>query len=1325
MTPEDTIIFGTPGSGGFDEVPGAQVGPYKLISPLGEGGFGSVWLAERRHPFVQRVALKLVKAGMDSKAVVARFDQERQALAVMNHPGIAKVFDGGLTAQGRPYFAMEYVKGEPITEFCDRVKLSIDERLKLFEQACEAVQHAHLKGIVHRDLKPGNVLAFMVEGEGAKLKVIDFGVAKAMSQRMTEHTIFTETGQMIGTPEYMSPEQADPTGGDIDTRSDIYSLGVLLYELLVGATPFDSKELRKKAYGEIQRTIREQDPPSPSARLSTISTKDREAVSRIESARKLRASDLVRRLRGELEWIPQKAMRKEPQHRYQTAMALAEDVRNYLQGKPIAAAPESSAYRMRKYVRRNRGLVIGVGAVMTALVVGLGVATWQWRVAADQRVVAETARQDAVTAKEAAMASEAKAVEQVEHSNDLLGVIATGGALDAVRRNDLSGARRDLALLKQLGRDERFAARLATAWNDQSISEPLRGHESLSQVSSLAFSPDGKTLAIGSHDKSIRLWDTSTWKAIGEPLRGHEGWIMSIAFSPDGKTLASGSDDETIRLWDVSTWKAIGEPLRRHEGWIMSIAFSPDGKTLASGAGSICLWDTSTWKAIGEPLRGHVSWAYIKSLAFSPDGKTLASGSSGYTIRLWETSTWKVIGEPLRGHENQVRSLAFSPDGKTLASASDGVTLASGSGVSTMFLWDTSTWKAIGEPLRGYAGDGVPSLAFSPDGQTMACANFDSTIRLWDTFTWKAIGEPLRGHDAAVWSVAFSPDGKTLVSQSDDNTIRLWDTSTWMAISEPLRGHGQMVTSLAFSPDGKTLASGSYDNTIRLWDTSTWKAIGEPLRGHDDTVTSVAFSPDGKTLASGSDDYTIRLWEISTWKAIGEPLRGHGDGVTSLAFSPDGKTLASGSAFRTYGKTLASGSNGNTIRLWDTSTWKAIGEPLRAHDHGVTSLAFSPDGKMLASGSEDNTISSWDTSTWKAIGEPLRAHDHKVTSLAFSPDGRTLASGSGDSTIRLWDTSTWKAIGEPLRGHDHGVTSLAFSSDGKTLASGSRHSPICLWDTSTWKAIGEPLRGHNNEVTSLAFSPDGKTLANASADNTIRVWSGVPIREQYLPYRERMNQVSRVRSELVDRIAAVDNSIVAVDAFAAEVRADPRFTGDLRIPALIVVGEVALARQAETDRLVGECKDAYLQNPKDWPLVLQRLAKVAPEDIVWRDYPDFWNEVVCAGLTELPPDSPMRDLKLLLKYAGRAVKISKRADGASLDTLARAHWELGDKGKALDVQREAVTVSAAALETNPGSQGTAIHAQIEARLELYESLPAGAALPKAAAPDTPASTPIP
>jgi len=1150
VTPEDTIIFGTPGSGGFDELPGAQVGPYKLISPLGEGGFGSVWLAERRHPFVQRVALKLVKAGMDSKAVVARFDQERQALAVMNHPGIAKVFDGGLTAQGRPYFAMEYVKGEPITEFCDRVKLSIDERLKLFEQACEAVQHAHLKGIVHRDLKPGNVLAFMVEGEGAKLKVIDFGVAKAMSQRMTEHTIFTETGQMIGTPEYMSPEQADPTGGDIDTRSDIYSLGVLLYELLVGATPFDAKELRKKAYGEIQRTIREQDPPSPSARLSTISTKDQATITRIESARKLRAWDLVRRLRGELEWIPQKAMRKEPQHRYQTAMALAEDVRNYLQGKPIAAAPESSAYRMRKYVRRNRGLVVGVGAVMTALVVGLGVATWQWRVAEAARDMAinkeaaadaarkdaESARTEAERAKEAAIASEAKAIEQFEHSKDLLGVIATGGALDAVRRNDISGARRDLALLKELSGDERFAARLATAWSDQSIGETLRGHNK--EVTSIAFSPDGKMLASGSYDKTIRLWDTSTWRAIGDPLIGHEQAVTCIAFSPDSKTLVSGSGDKLIRVWDIVNHQLLGEPLREHKSTVTSLAFSPDGKTLASGSldKTICLWDMRTRQALGKPLFGHEN--PVRSVVFSPDGKTLASGSDDLTIRLWDTANGNELRTIPRAHGSKVTSLAFSPDGKVLASGSDDRTIR---------LWNTANGNELGKPLSGHE-KGVTSIAFSADGTMLASGSDDMSIRLWDMATRKALGEPLRGHENQIRSVAFSRDGATLASGSEDKTIRLWDMATGKALGEPLSGHEKAVTSIGLSSDGKTLASGSVDRTILLWDTMTCKVIGSHLRGHKGQVWTIAFSPDGKTLASGSDDKTIRLWDTSSGKTIGEPLTGHERLVTSVAFSPDGKMLASGS-------------DDKTIRLWDTSTGKAIGEPLTGHERGVRSVTFSLDGKTLASGSDDKTVRLWDTSTRKAIGEPLTGHERSVTSVAFSPDGETWASASDDKTIRLWDTSTWKAIGEPLRGHEGVVRSVAFSPDGATLASsGSQDGTIRLWGTSTGKAIGEPLTGHERLVTSVAFSADGKSLASGSADNTVRLWSGVPVREQYLAYRERMNQVARVRSQLVDRIVAVDNSVAAVEAFAAEVRADPRFTGDLRIPALIVVGEVALDR---------------------------------------------------------------------------------------------------------------------------------------------------------------------
>jgi serine/threonine protein kinase/tetratricopeptide (TPR) repeat protein len=359
-----TFAWTTPVIG---ERAGDMVGPYKLLSVLGEGGFGVVYLAERREPIVQRVALKIIKPGMDSRAVIARFEQERQALAIMDHPNVAKVFDAGATAGGRPFFVMELVQGEPITAYCDRHSLTIKQRLELFIPVCEAVQHAHTKGIIHRDIKPSNILV-SIKDERPIPKVIDLGVAKAISHALTDKTIFTEHGQIIGTPEYMSPEQAEMGAIDIDTRTDIYSLGVVLYEMMTGVVPFDPKVLRSKGYGEIQRIIREDEPPKPSTRISSLG----EVSTTYAEKRRIDRRSLERELRGDLAWITMKAIDKDRTRRYTTATDLAGDIERHLSNQPVLAGPPSGLYRLQKFVRRNRTGVLAAGVVVAALLA----ATW-------------------------------------------------------------------------------------------------------------------------------------------------------------------------------------------------------------------------------------------------------------------------------------------------------------------------------------------------------------------------------------------------------------------------------------------------------------------------------------------------------------------------------------------------------------------------------------------------------------------------------------------------------------------------------------------------------------------------------------------------------------------------------------------------------------------------------------------------------------------------------------------------------------------------------------------------------------------------------------
>jgi len=688
------------GEGFVSEGPGSVIGRYKLLQKIGEGGMGVVYMAEQTEPVRRKVALKIIKFGMDTRQVIARFEAERQALALMDHPNIAKVLDAGATSSnadfpvgekiaqagasggkdaadragwktgvpGRPYFVMDLVQGVPITEYCDKNHLSTDERLELFVPVCQAIHHAHQKGIIHRDIKPSNVMVTLHDGKPVP-KVIDFGIAKAINQRLTEKTLFTNYATMIGTPAYMSPEQAEMSGLDVDTRTDVYALGVLLYELLTGSTPFPQHELLSVSYGELQRIIAEKEPPKPSTRLSTLQGAERTIIAKNRSTE---ASALGKQCQGDLDWIVLKALEKDRTRRYESVNGLIADIHRHIHNEPVSAAAPTLAYQFQKFYRRRRLLVNAVAGLTVLLVLGILATAWQAVRAtrAEQRV--EAARSQAVIGRDRARAAENEALEgqkRADAAADRASRLLYIAHMNLAKRAwDEGNVGRVVELLDfhrpQPGQTDLrnfewfYLHRLC-----HSDLLTLAGHTSA--VHSVAFGPDGKRLASASQDQTVKVWDPTSGERILS-FKGHTNGVNTVAFSPDGKRLASSSDDGTVKVWDTASGQEM-LTLKGHTKVVSSVAFSPDVKHLASASydQTVRVWDAMTGRET-LTLKGHNR--NVHSVVFSPDGKRLASASWDRTVKVWDTTTGQEI-LTLKGHSNQVLRVAFSPDGTRLASA--------------------------------------------------------------------------------------------------------------------------------------------------------------------------------------------------------------------------------------------------------------------------------------------------------------------------------------------------------------------------------------------------------------------------------------------------------------------------------------------------------------------------------------------------------------------------------------------------------------------------------------------------------------------------------
>ena len=777
------------------EFVGTEIGPYRLMEQIGEGGFGLVFVAEQQHPLRRRVALKVVKPGMDTSDVIARFDVERQALALMDHPNIARVFDAGATDLGHPYFVMELVRGIPITDYCDQNQLTTRERLELFVGVCHAVQHAHQKGIIHRDIKPSNVLVTLHDGRPV-VKVIDFGVAKAIGGQLNKRAVYTRFTQMIGTPLYMSPEQAEMGGLDIDTRTDIYSLGVLLYELLTGTTPHDRKRLETGTYDEMRRIIHEEDPPKPSTRLS----QSRQSLVLAAAQRKTDPLKLLKLIRGDLDWIVMKSLEKERDRRYETADRLAQDVQRYLADEQVEASPPSTVYRFTRFVRKHRTLLATTCSFMALVMVGAVVSTWQAirlgresTVALTNLTRAERAEQDANERLFRSSVAQARALRLTGR---------TGQRFDGLRAlEQAASVTRTLKLDESITLELRDETVACLALPDLRVEDQWSVETAF--LRSDVFDPALKRYVVCDVEGNISIRRVSDRQEIarlpGFGRRLHNVWPQ---FSPNGRYLAVQYwfDRLSVQsvIWDIDNAGA-GLQLSTQ---VRCLAFSPDSRQIADG------WPDNSIRVFNladRSTRTVVLGQGVTHLAFRPDSKQLAFTSfEQKELRIVELEHDEIVA--VFQHPAELLSIGWSPNGRLLAAGCDD---------RKTYVWDARTARRQ-SVLEGHQKQAYV-LSFNPASEILTTSSSDGTT-LWDAISGKRLVT------GTGWCSGFSDDG-TRLGFHDGTTLSVWK---FVDGSECRRLHPGRVGNAAawnpfkgpvspdYSPDGRWLVSAGFSG-VHIW----------------------------------------------------------------------------------------------------------------------------------------------------------------------------------------------------------------------------------------------------------------------------------------------------------------------------------------------------------------------------------------------------------------------------------------------------------------------------------------------------------------------------